>query len=101
MNGVTHESRLTRLIALRDQLDQEIATEREVEKRRARRAADQRAAAEARARKERRSAIPAHVVRAWAKTYGHPYPERGRVPDHLIDQYLDANPEAPQMWRRN
>lgn len=94
MTGITHEPRLARLLRLRDQLDTEIAAERDIEKDRARRATELRNALEARRREERRDSISAATVRQWAATYGHPYPERGRVSIELIDLYLDANPHA-------
>ncbi|GAW54708.1 Lsr2 family DNA-binding protein [Nocardioides sp. PD653] len=99
MTGITHESRLDRLIRLREQLDTEIAAERVIEKARTRRATELQNAAEVRRRQERRDAVPASVVRQWASTYGHPFPERGRVPDDLIDLYLDAHPEALRRRR--
>lgn len=99
MSGITHEPRLARLLALRDQLDGEIATEREREEARRRRQIEQQRAAELRRRQERRDAVPASTVRSWARQYGHPVPERGRVPDGLIDLYLDANPEALRRRR--
>lgn len=98
MTGIVHEPRLTRLLTLRARIDDEIAAERILERTRAKRAAEQRNAAEARRREERRASVSAHTVRQWAAAYGHPYPARGRVPDDLIDLYLDANPTTP--WSR-
>lgn len=94
MSGITHESRLDRLLRLRDQLDEQIAAERLVEKDRARRAAAQQHAVEVRRRQARRAAVSAATIRVWAERYGHPCPTRGRISDDLIDLYLDAHPEA-------
>lgn len=100
MSGIVHEPRLTRLLALRDRLDEEIATERDLEERRERNRSELRAAEDARVRQERRDSVSHTVVRQWARTYGHPCPARGRVPADLIDQYLDAHPAATQQGRR-
>lgn len=94
MSGITHQSRLARLLALREQIDVEIAQEQDLEAARAQRVREQQHAAELKRRQLRRDSVPAHAVRAWARQYGHPVPDRGRVPDELIEQYIDANPNA-------
>lgn len=97
MSGITHESRLARLLALREQVDVQIAQEQELERERAQRHREQQHAAELKRRQQRRDSVPAHAVRSWARQYGHPVPDRGRVPDELIELYIDANPNAMRV----
>lgn len=90
MSGVRQGRRLDHLLQLRERLDEEIAAEQVREANRARLLAERQSAQIALAKQERRDSVAAATVRAWAAQYGHPAPLRGRVPDSLIDLYLDA-----------
>lgn len=90
---MTTQTRLDRLLALRRQLDAEIAEEAERERRSTAKRDTAEAAKAARIAARLAARPPAAVVREWAHRYGHLNTRIGRIPDQVFDMYLDAHPE--------